>query len=366
MMMTTANDFQSKSTDSMAELSGPPQENPYWGYFQKDWINLCEDLKDRDRTVYGVLRSLVYEYRGTVNNVRLLSLSILCELIPGVNGKPTSLGNLRDSFRRLSKYGLISDPDGNPITTSSSAKAATKVLRIQIHDIPCNGYQPRWRNTDEKLAAIKAGWNSNQTDEEEQIGWNSNQSGCDSNQSGQNSNQDPMPEQGKLDPYFLSFPSSPTPPSETSAPDEAPAIPEIPVQGGGMATPKKTGDDQGALEYSAAAMALIAALPVKSGIELGKVTSDIVRLLEEGHELAVIREVLLKRWPRKVEDPTGLCRARLRRLSEGEDRDAVQATVTALVHPHAHAYVDDYGSCSTCGLPEANPRHRVAAAVPAA
>src|SRR5690606_33650323 len=81
-----------------------------------------------------------------------------------------------------------------------SRKAASKPLRIRIHDIPCNGYRPRWTSTEEKLAAIQAGWKSNQAEE---VGWKSNPN--------------PAPKQVKRDPYTSSFTpdlstSSPTPP----------------------------------------------------------------------------------------------------------------------------------------------------------
>lgn len=209
MTVTTTN-----PSSQQAELYGPPPESSYYGYYRKDWIDLCEDLKGNDRTVYGVLRSLVFEdrRRNVRNDVRTsLSLDDMCALIPGAGGKPITLGGLRDSLRRLTSVGLVSDPEGQPLTTSSSRKAASRPLRIRIHDIPCNDYRPRWTSTEEKLAAIQAGWKSNQT---EGVGWISNQPGWKSNQPGWKSNPNPAPKQVKRGPYTSSF----TPDLSTSSP----------------------------------------------------------------------------------------------------------------------------------------------------
>lgn len=346
-----------------AELYGPTPKSKFYGYWRKDWIDLCEDLKDRDRTVYGVLRSLVFEdrRRDIRNDVRVLTLAALCALIPGVNGKPTTLGGLRDSLRRLSKVGAISDPDGNPFTTSSSKNTASKPLRIRIHDVPCNGYQPRWRSSEEKLKAIQAGWNPNQ---DESAGWDSNQSGCDpnqpgwdSNQSGWDSNHDSEPEQGKRDSLPPSSRAITPPPSPRTPDREAPSESSVARIGeGGVATQKDQGGT-GLLDHSLAAVSLAAELPRGTGIETGKLVSAITRRLNEGLALEVVRRELLKPLPHKVRSLTGLYLGRLAALTGNEPAQS-QSTAVA-PRPDAHTYVDRYGSCDTCGLVEDNPRHRV-------
>ncbi|WP_335992309.1 hypothetical protein [Glycomyces sp. MUSA5-2] len=343
-----------------AELSGPKPESKFYGYYRRDWIDLCEDLRGNDRVVYGVLRSLVFEHRGVRNDVRILSLDVLCELIPGVNGKPTTVGTLRDCLRRLSKVGLVSDPEGNPLTTSSSKKAAAKALRIQIHDVPCNDYQPQWSNSDEKLKAIQSGWNSNQ---EAPAGQNSNQTGQNFNQSGWNPNPDFGDDQAERDPYSFSFPSSSSSPLSDPPSEPAPAAPMDRAGEEGMATPEKQGGTA-VLEHSAVAVALVAEIPKGSGIETGKVVDAIVRRLSEGLDAADIRRELLKPLPRNVRSLTGLYLHRLNEL--GADEAAEPQLPPSAPRPDAHAYVDRYGSCTVCGLPEANPRHRLLVAVKAA
>ncbi|MDV9187656.1 hypothetical protein R6L23_05375 [Streptomyces sp. SR27] len=137
-----------------AELHSP-DHNPFYGTYVRDWIGLVDDLRDADVRGYLVLRSLVFEGKGVKNRVRLLTLAELRQLIPGPNGKPSSLTRIRELLRHLSLVGLITTPEGGPVTTSSGGKAQGRPLRIKIHDQPANTFQPRWRNTEEKLASIR-------------------------------------------------------------------------------------------------------------------------------------------------------------------------------------------------------------------
>ena len=137
----------------LVELYGP--ENDGW-YSSRilDWISLCDDLRDPDTRGYLVLRALVYEkYKKPIRN---LTLSLLCELIPGPNGKASSQGRVRGILKALSDVGLVSTPEGGPLKTSSRASAAGKPLRIRINDMPQEGY-PGWRNAEAKLKWLQAG-----------------------------------------------------------------------------------------------------------------------------------------------------------------------------------------------------------------
>ncbi|MFD9619687.1 hypothetical protein ACFWB2_20725 [Streptomyces virginiae] len=132
-----------------------PDHNPFYGAYVRDWIALCDDLRDADVRGYLILRSLVFERKGVTNRVRLLTLAELCQLIPGPNGKPSSLSRIRELLRCLSAVGLITTPEGGPVTTSSGGKAQGRPVRIKIHDQPANTFTPRWPNTKEKLASIR-------------------------------------------------------------------------------------------------------------------------------------------------------------------------------------------------------------------
>ncbi|WP_030200683.1 hypothetical protein [Streptomyces sp. NRRL S-87] len=197
---------ETHAAEQLAELHGP-DHNPFYGTYVRDWIALCDALRDADVRGYLILRSLVFEGKGVKNRVRVLTLAELCQLIPGPNGKPSSLSRIRELLRCLSAVGLITTPAGGPVTTSSGGKAQGRPLRIKIHDQPATDFTPLWPNTEEKLASIRpkaqraaleaaerdasraavkaAGQNSDQPDagrNSDQPGWNSDHGGQDSDQ----------------------------------------------------------------------------------------------------------------------------------------------------------------------------------------
>ncbi|MFE7428927.1 hypothetical protein [Streptomyces sp. NPDC057545] len=217
------------AAEQLAELHGP-DHNPFYGTYVRDWIALCDDLRDPDVRGYLILRSLVFEGKGVKNRVRVLTLAELCKLIPGPNKKPSSLSRVRELLRHLSAVGLVTTPEGGPVTTSSGGKAQGRPLRIKIHDQPANDFRPTWPNTEEKLSSIRpeaeqaareaaerdasraaarattapAGQESDQDD----AGWNSNQAGRNSNQAGRDSNQDSGGDLEERAPHFSPFPSA--------------------------------------------------------------------------------------------------------------------------------------------------------------
>lgn len=184
------------------ELYGP--ENDGW-YTTRvhDWIALCPGLRDPDVRGYIILRALVLEkYK---NPVRKLTLTVLCELIPGPNGKPSSLTRVRSIITGLSGAGLISTPEGGPVKTSSRAGAAQRPIRIRINDMPAEGYSG-WRNAEVKLSYINrmeaekaAGRNSDpggdRSSPETDAGRNSDPAGLNSDPRGSNCDPDPGADQ---------------------------------------------------------------------------------------------------------------------------------------------------------------------------
>lgn len=209
-----ADDFQKGLAGvTSVELYGP-EDGGWYTTRVHDWIALCPFLRDPDVRAYLVLRALVLEkYK---NPVRKLTLAVLCELIPGPNGKPSSLTRVRSMLAGLSSVGLICTPEGGPVKTSSRAGAAQRTIRIRINDMPSEGYQG-WRNAEVKLSRIneaaaerEAGRNSDpgggEGDQEEGAGRNSDPAGCNSDPGGSNSDPDPAPEQPERDaPLVPSF-----------------------------------------------------------------------------------------------------------------------------------------------------------------
>ncbi|MCU7827334.1 hypothetical protein [Kitasatospora sp. DSM 101779] len=217
--------------EQLAQIEGPDGDE-FFGAYLLDWIALCDDLQDGDTRGYWTLRALIFDSRGRINRVRVLSLAELCQLIPGPNGKPSSLTRVRGMLGRLSTVGLVSTPENGPIKTSSRGSALGKPLRIKVHDRPCNGYVPRWCNTDEKLDAIqpkatqaarraaekeaakalearakRAGRNSDPHPTEAPAGQNSDPRGQNSDPRGQNSDLHLAADQQDHEPY--SFPCAP-------------------------------------------------------------------------------------------------------------------------------------------------------------
>ncbi|MFC8339256.1 hypothetical protein ACFUJX_19910 [Streptomyces rubiginosohelvolus] len=207
-------DFQFGLSESTSiDLYGP-DDGGWFTTRVHDWIALCPFLRDPDVRAYLVLRALVVEkYK---NPVRKLTLAVLCELIPGPNGKPSSLTRVRGMLAGLSSVGLISTPEGGPVKTSSRAGAAQRTMRLRINDMPPEGYAG-WRNAEVKLghiaemtAAREAGRNSDPEGDgdapEEGAGRNSDPAGLNSDPRGSNSDPDPAPEQPERDgPLVPSF-----------------------------------------------------------------------------------------------------------------------------------------------------------------
>ncbi|MER5859805.1 hypothetical protein ABT131_30025 [Streptomyces sp900105245] len=138
------------SPDQVVELYGPDTDG-WYDTRVMDWIALCEQLKDGEVRAYLILRSLVVE--KFKNHVRVLTLQLLCELLPSPSGGPSSLTRVRGVLDGLTKVGLVTTPEGLPLKTSSRASALTKTLRIRINDRAPAGYAG-WRNSEDKLKAL--------------------------------------------------------------------------------------------------------------------------------------------------------------------------------------------------------------------
>ncbi|MFI6254328.1 hypothetical protein, partial [Streptomyces sp. NPDC051016] len=134
----------------MVELYGPETDG-WYDTRVMDWIALCEQLKDGEVRGYLILRSLVVE--KFKRPVRVLTLQLLCELIPSPSGGPSSLTRVRGVLDGLTKVGLVTTPEGQPVKTSSRTSAVGKPLRIRINDRAPKGYGG-WRNSEDKLKAL--------------------------------------------------------------------------------------------------------------------------------------------------------------------------------------------------------------------
>lgn len=125
------------------------------GWFRTgvDWIGLCEALRDMDVGGCQILRSLVCSRWS--NPVRKLTLEELRQLIPSPGGGPSGLVRVRDLLRNLTRVGLVTTPEGRPLTTSSCRAGAAKPLRIRVNDVAPEGY-PGWRHSADTLVRVQA------------------------------------------------------------------------------------------------------------------------------------------------------------------------------------------------------------------
>ncbi|MEV6332286.1 hypothetical protein [Streptomyces sp. NPDC051909] len=259
------------------ELDGPDLAGFYTSQLH-DWIPLCPYLSDSGVRLYWIMRALVIEKHGPVRKLTLLQLAYMLPrkpVTPGEKAEPSSLGRIRDLMRMLTRLRLITTPEGEEIKTSSRASAASRPLRIRIHDRPGPGYtgprnafalldsvrapaaeaaqqaiareaQQAAQRRAEKAAERtpgEAGQKSNPASPAREAGQKSNPPGQKSNPPGQKSNPDPWDDLQDHD-----LPLSPSAQSSRSAQDSAPVRPSLQVEDAHAKTPDGGTDGGGGIE----------------------------------------------------------------------------------------------------------------------
>ncbi len=138
-------------------------DNGGWHYtIMRDWIAVCPNISPTAARVYWIVRSIMYE-KG--DRTRRLSLDELCWLLPGINGKTTSIDRVKDALRELEGIGLLSNPDGDVhrrwITDPTTGKQTREnYRRWQIHEYPPDtASYGGWKSAIAKLDAYPGpGW----------------------------------------------------------------------------------------------------------------------------------------------------------------------------------------------------------------
>ncbi|WP_084907787.1 hypothetical protein [Streptomyces sp. CB03238] len=135
------------------ELHPPVDDDGWYASQVRDWVSVSPELSDAAIRLYLILRALVIDKRGPV---RKLTLWELCHLMPGPGEtrKPSSVSRIRNLLRELTRIGLVTTPEGLPLTTSSRALAAGRGLRIRINLTPRKPYTGP-RNVFEALDDIR-------------------------------------------------------------------------------------------------------------------------------------------------------------------------------------------------------------------
>ncbi|QKW32583.1 hypothetical protein HUT17_05535 (plasmid) [Nocardiopsis flavescens] len=145
-----------------AEFLGPNDDRWYRTQIP-DWIALCPQVNHTAYRLYVIIRSLILEKQP--KKVRLLSHEQLAFLLPGPNGKPSGVRTVKDALQVLTEVGLISNPDGERIITSSGKGTIRTRRRYQLHDWPTAELALKvWRNAFDKLDAFTEDWRETRTD----------------------------------------------------------------------------------------------------------------------------------------------------------------------------------------------------------
>jgi hypothetical protein len=135
----------------------------YWSYTQvRDWVLLRPGMTRTALHLYLLLRAMVSETaRRTGGGLRRMSLDQLCYLLPGVNDKPASLTMVKDALRLLDEHGLVVNPEGGRLVTSTGKGGIQNSFRkYQVNDLPPDEYVG-WRNVWDKLDAYTPDWRDN-------------------------------------------------------------------------------------------------------------------------------------------------------------------------------------------------------------
>ena len=99
-----------------------------------DAATLCTYLGDAEFRLYCVLRALRGKYSTTH-----VTVNELCALVPSSHDGASSASKIRRSLGYLAGTGLISKPDGSPVTTSSRPESHDQPLKILVRDLPLAG-----------------------------------------------------------------------------------------------------------------------------------------------------------------------------------------------------------------------------------
>lgn len=149
-------------TTETLEFAGPVNDGWYRTQIP-DWISLNPDLKDGAFRLYCILRALILEKQK--NRIRVLSHEQIAFLTVGKNGKPASISTIKALLANLQEVGLVSNPDGSRIVTSSGPGTIQSRRRYQLADWPqAPSEYTGWRNAFDKLDAFTDDWRDSRTD----------------------------------------------------------------------------------------------------------------------------------------------------------------------------------------------------------
>lgn len=155
---------------------GPGEVDPYegsllvpglgmrWSHTPvRDWIMVVPELRGTPFHLYCIMRSLLWDGKDVDpgdDRSKLLTLDQLCWLMPGPNNKPCSLSTMKVLLQTLDDEGLVVNPDGERLVTSTGKGKIQVSRRFQINELPELPHVG-WRSPWAKLQDYREDWRTN-------------------------------------------------------------------------------------------------------------------------------------------------------------------------------------------------------------
>jgi hypothetical protein len=151
--------FPPRSTPDEGEFLFEGDITDYWSpAVVRHWVLHLPNMKPTDNRIYMLLRAML---TSSPRGLRRMSVDELCWLLTEVGEKPVGESTVRASLKRLDKAGLVTNPDGERIVTSTGKGGIQTISRrYKVHDLPPDVHVG-WANTWQKLDAYRPDWREN-------------------------------------------------------------------------------------------------------------------------------------------------------------------------------------------------------------
>lgn len=123
-----------KPNPIVSELGHDPHSSPQPGTPIPDWITLHPKITHTAYRLYAIMRfRFLSDHTGEPLQ---LTYEELASLLPGPNGKPSSVSTIKSALRVLTEVGLLVNPDGGRIVTSQGHGSIQTKRRYQLNEFP--------------------------------------------------------------------------------------------------------------------------------------------------------------------------------------------------------------------------------------
>ncbi|MFD6911748.1 hypothetical protein [Streptomyces virginiae] len=131
----------------------------YWSpAVVRHWVLHLPGMKPTAFRLYLLLRAMI---TSSPRGLRRMTVDQLCYLLSEPGEKAVGESTARAAVALLEKLGLVSNPDGERLVTSTGHKGIQTVARkYKVHDMPPDSHVG-WSNTWQKLDAYRPDWRDN-------------------------------------------------------------------------------------------------------------------------------------------------------------------------------------------------------------